>query len=228
MEKHGRNNNAGFWVFPINIFNLYNIFCNNHTEDTSASSVENRNFLVMLRNDPSEVPVFIFSTISFSPKYNHISMLTSLTKKSRADWAFHLCLSSNVLLLPHTITYFNSTVIPLDKSANIFVKSSCRMSASHKLNYLVAQSSAFNRHSSVVAGSNSVHFCYCASCSLFSIYICSAPEWGKENVYTCGWDFGCRLKSRCYIYWSFKVISTCWKGVKVLKKDQSPYEATTD
>lgn len=41
------------------------------------------------------------------------------------------------------------------------------MSASHKLNYLVAQSSAFNRHSSVVAGSDSVHFCYCASCSLF-------------------------------------------------------------
>lgn len=67
MEKHGRNNNSGFCFFPINIFNLYNIFCNSHTEDISASSVENRSFLVMLRNDPSEVPVFILSTISFSP-----------------------------------------------------------------------------------------------------------------------------------------------------------------
>lgn len=58
----------GFWFFPINTFKLYNIFCNTQTEDNSASSVVNRSFLVMLRNDPSEVPVFTLPTISFSPK----------------------------------------------------------------------------------------------------------------------------------------------------------------
>lgn len=122
------------------------------------------------------------------------------------------------------------TIILPDKSANIFVKSSCRMSASHKLNY-PASGSIQCLQQTFFCGSwvgPRALLLLCLTLPVYAIYIRSTPVWGKENVYTYGWDFGCGLKSKRYIYWSFKVISTCWKGERVLKKDQSLHAATAN
>ena len=134
MEKYGRNSNAGF--FSITPFSCTILFCNSQIEGAPASSAANRGFLVTLRNDSYEVPVYTLLTYQLFSQNITVSADLHHWRTRAEQTRLFTCAFHPAPSFFHALQLIlTRTIILSDKSANIFVKSSCRMSASHKLNY---------------------------------------------------------------------------------------------